>query len=265
MAITCMAIPGASSDMIPTKPEGLPVSQKWLIATVREAVSETPRVKTVTLGVPGWPGHRPGQHVDIRLTAENGYQARRSYSIASAPEDEAIALTVERVEDGEVSDYLVNELCAGDRFNITRPIGGHFVWTVADGGPLFLIAGGSGIVPLMSMLRHRKRQVSRVPAALVYSCRSFEEIIYRTELEDLASDPALTLTITLTRSHPDSWSGPSRRVDKAMLTEAGFGPETSAQIFICGSNAIVEAASRQLVELGHDPALIKTERFGPSS
>ncbi len=239
-------------------------ARKWLVATAREIVTETPRVKTLRLDVPGWPGHLPGQHVDIRLTAEDGYQAQRSYSIASPPEDDALALTVELVEDGEVSDYLVNELRPGDKFGIRGPIGRHFVWTVAEGGPLFLIGGGSGLVPLMSMLRHRKRQASKVPAALLYSSRTFEDIIYRAELEALAADPALNLTITLTRGTPPKWAGPSRRADRAMLVEAGFGPETMPQIFVCGSNSIVEAVSRQLVELGHAPSLIKTERFGPS-
>ncbi|MGO9544413.1 MAG: ferredoxin reductase [Rhodomicrobium sp.] len=239
-------------------------ARKWLVATAREIVTETPRVKTLRLDVPGWPGHLPGQHVDIRLTAEDGYQAQRSYSIASPPEDDGLALTVELVDDGEVSDYLVNELRPGDKFGIRGPIGRHFVWTVAEGGPLFLIGGGSGLVPLMSMLRHRKRQASKVPAALLYSSRTFEDIIYRAELEALAADPALNLTITLTRGTPPKWAGPSRRADRAMLVEAGFGPETMPQIFVCGSNSIVEAVSRQLVELGHAPSLIKTERFGPS-
>ncbi len=238
--------------------------RKWFTAIAREVIAETPRVKTLLLDVPGWPGHLPGQHVDIRLTAEDGHQAQRSYSIASPPEDEGLALTVELVEDGEVSDYLVNELRPGDKVGVRGPIGRHFVWTVAEGGPLFLIGGGSGLVPLMSMLRQRKRQASKVPAALVYSSRSFEDIIYRAELEELAADPALNLTITLTRGTPSGWRGPGQRIDRAMLEEAGFGPETMPQIFICGSNSIVESVSLILVERGHAPALIKTERFGPS-
>ncbi|MFZ0569642.1 MAG: ferredoxin reductase [Rhodomicrobium sp.] len=239
--------------------------QKWLIATARKIVVETPRVKTLVLDVPDWPGHLPGQHVDVRLTAEDGYQAKRSYSIASPPEDGGLTLTVELADGGEVSDYLVNELKPGDKFGVRGPIGRHFVWTVAEGGPLFLIGGGSGIVPLMSMLRHRKRQASKVPAALLYSSRSFEDIIYRSELEALAADPSLNVTITLTRSAPHGWLGPVRRISKAMLEEAGFGPQTMPQIFICGSNSLVETVSKFLIELGHAPALIKTERFGPSS
>jgi ferredoxin-NADP reductase len=249
--------------MTPIEPES-GRQRIWFTATAREIVAETPRVKTLLLDVPGWPGHLPGQHVHVLLTAGDGYQAQRSYSIASPPEDEGLALTVEFVQDGEVSDYLVNELRPGDQLGIRGPIGGHFVWTAADGGPLFLIGGGSGIVPLMSMLRHRKRQASRVPAALLYSSRTFEDIIYRAELEALASDPALNITITLTRGAPEGWAGPVRRIDRAVLEEAGFGPETMPQIFICGSNSIVESVSRHLVELGHAPGLIKTERFGPS-
>ncbi len=249
--------------MTPTEPEAAQ-PRKWFIATARKIVAETPRVKTLMLDVPGWPGHLPGQHVHVRLTAEDGYQAQRSYSIASAPEDEGLALTVELVEGGEVSDYLVNEFRPGDKFSVRGPIGGHFVWTAAEGGPLFLIGGGSGLVPLMSMLRHRKRQASKVPAALLYSSRTFEDIVYRSELEALAADPALNITITLTRGAPAAWPGPARRIDRTMIEEAGFGPETMPQIFICGSNSIVESVSGHLVRLGHPAALIKTERFGPS-
>ncbi len=180
-------------------------------------------------------------------------------------EDEGLALTVELVDGGEVSDYLVNELRPGDKFGVRGPIGRHFVWTVAEDGPLFLIGGGSGLVPLMSMLRHRKRQASTVPAALLYSSRSFEDIIYRAELEALAADPALKLTITLTRSAPTGWLGQTKRIGKAIIQEAGFVQETMPQIFICGSHSIVESVSGQLIELGHAPALIKTERFGPSA
>ncbi len=251
--------------MTPTEQQPAAPRRKWFVAEVREVVVETPRVKTLRLDVPEWPGHLPGQHVDIRLTAEDGYQAQRSYSIASPPEDEGLSLTVELVDNGEVSHYLVDELRPGDKFEVRGPIGRHFVWTVAEGGPLFLIGGGSGIVPLMCMLRHRKRRASVVPAALLYSSRSFEDIIYRGELEAWSrDDPALTIVTTITRKTPPDWTGPSRRIDRRMLIETGFGPETQPQIFICGSNSIVEAVSRQLVELGHDPALIKTERFGPS-
>lgn len=260
-----MAIHGWNSAMTAIEPQPAPLRRKWLVAEVRKTVMETPRVKTLLLDVPGWPGHLPGQHVDIRLTAEDGYQAQRSYSIASPPEDEQLALTVELVDNGEVSQYLVGELREGDKFELRGPIGGHFVWTVAEGGPLFLIAGGSGIVPLMCMLRHGRRHAGIVPTALIYSCRTFSDIIYRAELEDLAvASPSFALTTTLTRERPQQWGGLVRRIDKQMLVEAGFGPETMPQIFICGSNSLVETVSSQLVELGHDPGRIKTERFGPS-
>ncbi len=251
--------------MTPIEPTPAEPKRKWLTATLREIVPETPRVKTLVLDLPGWPGHLPGQHVDLRLTAEDGYQAQRSYSIASAPGEEGLSLTVESVPNGEVSGYLINELTIGDKFEVRGPIGRHFIWTAAEGGPLFLIAGGSGIVPLMCMLRHRKRQASNIPAALLYSSRTFEDVIYRAELDSLAAgDPDLKITIVLTRTTPPGWLGPHRRIDEAILTEAGLGPETMPKTFICGSNAIVEAVSKSLVRLGHSPMLIKTERFGPS-
>jgi ferredoxin-NADP reductase len=235
------------------------------VAEVREIVVETPRVKTLILHVPDWPGHLPGQHVDIRLTAEDGYQAQRSYSIASPPEDPLLSLTVELVDNGEVSHYLVDELRPGDKFELRGPIGGHFVWTVATGGPLFLIAGGSGIAPLMSMLRHRQRRASHIPAALLYSSRSFEDIIFRAELDAMArGDACLRIVNTLTRRRPEGWTGQDRRIDKAMLAEFGFAPRELAHTFVCGSNSLVEAVSAALVGLGHDPLRIKTERFGPS-
>ena len=238
---------------------------EWQRAQVREIVVETPRVKSLLLQVAGWRGHRPGQHVDIRLTAEDGYQAQRSYSIASPPEDELLALTVERVENGEVSPYLVEDLRAGDQFELRGPIGGHFVWTVAMGGPLCLVAGGSGIAPLMAMLRHRARRNGGAPASLLYSSRSLEDVIYREELEAMTRhDPHLRVVHTLTRKQPREWTGPRRRIDKALLGETCFPPEQNPKIFICGSTPLVEDASRLLVELGHDPLTIKTERFGPT-
>ncbi len=241
-------------------------SRQWLVASVREVIAETPRVKTLQLDVPGWPGHLPGQRVDIRLTAEDGYQAQRSYSIASAPGEKGVALTVELVPGGEVSDYLVNEVRPGDRFGIRGPFGGHFIWTVEQGGPLFLIGGGSGIVPLMCMLRHRLREASQAPASLLYSSRTFADIIYREELEAMAEkDTALKIGVTLTREKPIDWRGLVRRIDKDMLQGREFGPETRPKIFVCGSNAFVEAVASALAGLGHDPMSIRTERFGPSS
>jgi ferredoxin-NADP reductase len=238
---------------------------EWQLAEVREIVVETSRVKSIILHVTSWQGHRPGQHLDIRLTAENGYQAQRSYSIASPPEEELLTLTVEEIANGEVSPYLVGDLRAGDQFELRGPIGGYFVWTAAIGGPLYLIAGGSGIVPLMAMLRHRERRNSRAPALLLYSSRSLKDVIYREELDAMARrDPDLRVVNTLTRNQPDGWRGPRRRIDKALLGVECFRPEQMPKIFVCGSTPLVEDVSRFLVELGHDPFTIKTERFGPS-
>ena len=250
--------------MIETPP--LPARRiEWQRANVHEIVVETFRVKSLLLHVPRWQGHLPGQHVDIRLTAEGGYQAQRSYSIASPPEDELLSLTVERVDDGEVSPYLVGELRAGDQFELRGPIGGYFNWTAAMGGPLCLIAGGSGVTPLMAMLRHRDRQRHRAPALLLYSSRSLEEVIYREELDAMARrDRDLRVVNTLTRKQPEGWTGNRGRIDKALLAETSFPPEQNPKIFICGPTPFVEHVSTLLVELGRDPLTIKTERFGPS-
>jgi ferredoxin-NADP reductase len=238
---------------------------EWQVAVVREMVVETFRVKSLLLHVAGWQGHLPGQHVDVRLTAADGYQAQRSYSIASPPEAELLTLTVEHVENGEVSPYLVGDIRIGDQFELRGPIGGYFVWTVAMGGPLCLIAGGSGIVPLMAMLRHRESRKVHVPASLLYSSRSLEDVIYREELDAMARhDPALSVVHTLTRKQPERWIGHRRRIDKALLAEACFPPEQTPSAFLCGPTPFVEEVSRLLVERGHDPHAIRTERFGPS-
>jgi ferredoxin-NADP reductase len=237
----------------------------WRVAEVLEVRPETARASTLLLRVPGWPGHLAGQHVDVRLTAEDGYQTQRSYSIASAPEAEHLALTVDRIEEGEVSPYLTQELRPGDRFELRGPVGGYFVWQVMDGGPLFLVAGGSGIVPLMAMLGHRAAAGSRVPARLLASWRSAEDIIYRDELARLAdAGDGLTIAHTLTRSRPVGWAGHGKRIDAAMLEEAGFPAAERPHVFVCGPTALVEAAAAALVMLGHTPARIRTERFGPS-
>jgi ferredoxin-NADP reductase len=237
----------------------------WHLAEVRDIVVETPDVRSLLLHISDWQGHLPGQHVDIRLTAEDGYQAQRSYSIASAPEDELLILTVERVENGEVSPYLVGDLHAGDHFELRGPIGGYFVWTVATRGPLCLVAGGSGIVPLMAMLRHRARRRLRAQALLLYSSRRLEDVIYREELDAMArDDPDLRVVHTLTRRQPEGWTGFRRRVDSALLAEASFPPKQKPNNFVCGPTPFVENVSRLLVELGHDPLTVKTERFGPS-
>jgi ferredoxin-NADP reductase len=238
---------------------------KWMTATVREVIEETPRVRSLMLDVPDWPGHRAGQHVDVRLTAEDGYQAQRSYSIASAPDAKQVTITVERIGEGEVSPYLAGEPRAGDKLGLRGPIGGYFVWMPELGGPLFLVAGGSGIVPLMAMLRHRAAAKSQVPATLLYSSRSVADIIYRAELDRLAGQgDGLTVVHTLTPEKPAGCGGLARRIDRAMLQSVGFAPEAQPRIFVCGPTALVEAAARDLRDLGHELKLIKTERFGPT-
>jgi ferredoxin-NADP reductase len=237
----------------------------WRLGEVVEVVDETPRVRSIRLVVPEWPGHRPGQHVDVRLTAEDGYQAQRSYSIASAPEAEHVELTVERLDDGEVSPYLVDELRTGDLLEIRGPIGGYFVWEARVGGPLFLVAGGSGVVPLMAMLRHRAAVGSSAPTRMLYSSRTPEDVIYARELERLvASGDGLGVAHTLTRRQPPGWSGYGRRIDAAMLEEAGWPAADNPAVYICGPTPLVEAVAGALVDLGHAPARIKTERFGPT-
>ncbi|HEV2452197.1 MAG TPA: ferredoxin reductase [Streptosporangiaceae bacterium] len=235
----------------------------WRLAEVAKVVAETPHTFTIAFDVPGWPGHRAGQHVDVRLTADDGYQAERSYSIASAPDGTRIDLTVERLDDGEVSPYLTGELRPGDQIELRGPVGGYFVWEPVQGGPLLLVAGGSGIVPLMAMLRDRAAAGSHAEARLLYSSRSWEEIIYRSELDRLAGD-GLSVVHTLTRAHPPGWTGHARRVDAAMLAEVSPPPAARPLVYVCGPTPFVEAVAEALVRLGHQPAAIKTERFGPT-
>jgi ferredoxin-NADP reductase len=244
----------------------IPRRLTWQLGRVTRRLDETPRAKTLVLEVPGWSGHRAGQHVDVRLTADDGYQAQRSYSISSAPDDrDRVELTVERIEDGEVSPYLVDELAEGDQLELRGPIGGHFVWDVEMGGPLLLVAGGSGIAPLMAMIRHRAAQGSRVPTRLLYSSRSLEDVIYRAELDGLAGrTDGLEVFHTLTRSRPGDWTGFARRIDRDMLAEVGFPPEQRPLCMVCGPTSLVEAVASALVELGHPPERVKTERFGPT-
>ena len=229
-------------------------------------VTETARVRTIVFRVPDWRGHLAGQHVDVRLTAPDGYQAQRSYSIASPPEDgNRVALTVEKLDDGEVSTFLVDEVQTGDRVEMRGPIGGYFTWDVTDGGPVLLVAGGSGIVPLMAMLRHRAACGSTVPARLLYSSRSLDDVIYRAELEKLGSgDRSLTVLHTLTREQPPGWTGLSRRVDRRMLADVAWPGADRPLAYICGPTPFVEVVAQSLVELGHAPQRIKTERFGPT-
>jgi ferredoxin-NADP reductase len=226
---------------------------------VTAVADETPGVRTLVLETADWPGHRAGQHVDIRLTAEDGYTAERAYSIASAP-GEPLAITVELLEDGEVSPYLVEVVREGDAFDVRGPIGGYFVWDPSDGGPLLLVAGGSGVAPLRSMLRHRRRSGSDVPARLLYSARSLDDVIYRDELAE--PDPGLDVVLTLTRTQPPGWSGHSRRLDAALLREVAWPAGDEPRVFVCGPTSFVETVASALVELGYDPARVKTERFG---
>jgi ferredoxin-NADP reductase len=237
----------------------------WQTVEVTGLITETERVKTLVLTRPDWPKYLPGQHVDVRLTAPDGYQAQRSYSIASSPEDSTLRLTVERIEEGEVSPYFTDEVAKGDKFELRGPIGRYFVWTSKLGGPLFLIAGGSGIVPLMSMLRHREAQNSDIPARLLFSSRTERDIIYRAELDTLAAkNDGLTLVHTLTRERPAGWNGRLGRIDADMLMQPGFAPGNSPRIFICGPTGFVEAAANALLAMGHARSAIKTERFGPT-
>src|SRR5690242_1619649 len=237
---------------------------KWQLARVAELVPETARATSILLGVDGWPGHLAGQHVDVRLTAEDGYQAQRSYSIASSPEDPSLVLTVERLDDGEVSPYLVDELRPGDELELRGPIGGYFVWEAALGGPLLLLAGGSGVVPLRSILRHHQAIDSTVPVRLLYSARSLAEVIYRRELTEVAAEGAVDVRYTLTREQPDGWEGYGRRIDQELLGEVAWPRSERPLVYACGPSAFVEAAASALVALGHEPGRIRTERFGPT-
>jgi ferredoxin-NADP reductase len=237
----------------------------WQIGEVVETSPQTPRTKSLFLEVPEWRRHRAGQHVDVRLTAEDGYQAQRSYSIASAPENARVELVVERLDDGEVSPYLADELRDGDGLELRGPIGGWFAWNAEEGGPLLLVAGGSGIAPLMAMVRHRRATGSDTPVRLLYSSRSFVEIIFRQELETLTTDDeTLEVIHTLTRSQPEGWRGYDRRIDEKMLQEVAYPPEARPLAFVCGPTPLVETVATALVELGHDPTRVKTERFGPT-
>ena len=237
----------------------------WQIAQVVDRRDETSQVRSITFEVPEWAGHRPGQHLDVRLTAPDGYQAQRSYSIATPADGGRVTITVERLEDGEVSSYLTGVLEVGDRIELRGPIGGYFVWEPSDGGPLLLVAGGSGIVPLMAMLRARVAAASNVPVRMLLSWRSAGDIIYAAELERLAREAdGVRVDHTLTRSVPDGWSGRTGRVDRAMLSEVAWPATAGPLAFVCGPTGFVESVAATLVELGHDPARVLTERFGPT-
>ena len=265
MAITTAATSGAKSATAATDGSvAAPIS--WQLATVAAIRDETPTVRSFTLRLPAWPGHRAGQHVDVRLTADDGYSVERSYSIASEPgRGGEVEITVERIPDGEVSPFLHEVVVVGDRLEIRGPIGGYFVWEPSLDGPLLLVAGGSGVVPLMAMLRDRARSGSRVPARLLFSSRRFEEVIYREELDALAARrDGFDVLLTLTRSQPPGWSGYARRIDEPMLAEVARPLGRGVRAYVCGPTALVETAANAFVRLGLPAERIRTERFGPS-
>lgn len=238
----------------------------WTLGEVVATRRETDRAKSITLQVPDWVGHRAGQHVDLRLTSEDGYHAERSYSIASPPEEQPrVTITVERIPTGEVSPYLTDELHEGDKLELRGPIGGYFVWESSMGGPLLLVAGGSGVVPLMAMIRHRAAARSSVATRLLYSSRSISEIIYHDELDQLVhGSENLQVVYTLTRESPAGWTGYHRRLDADMLRDVAWPPDQNPVAYICGPTPFVEAAATMLAALGHAPGRIRTERFGPT-
>ncbi len=242
----------------------LPGRLTWQLTRVLELVDETPRCKSIVLDAPSWPFHQAGQHVDVRLTAEDGYQAQRSYSIASGPEDDQLVLTVERLKDGEASPYLVDVLRPGDELELRGPIGGYFVWGTEMGGPLMLVAGGSGIVPLRAIVRHWEAVGCPVGARLLYSARSLEEVIYRHELEQASERTALKLHIALTREWPQDWGGHRGRITSELLRCASWAPSEHPCVYACGPTGFVEAIAEALVGAGHEPTRIRTERFGPT-
>lgn len=238
------------------------VSIVWHEATVTEVVVESRRARTIVFAIPDWPGHRAGQHLDVRLTAEDGYTAERSYSLSSAPEDGVVAVTVDEIEDGEVSPYLVEEVRAGDVLEVRGPIGGHFTWSVDEGGPLVLVAGGSGIVPIMAMLRHRARQGSTADVRLLRSVRDPDVALWSAELAALTPAEGLQVRTTWTRRAPDGWDGLTGRITEPMLADLGPAPAAAPRAFVCGPTPFVEHVADLLIDLGHDPARIHTERFG---
>ena len=230
----------------------------WQLARVVDGVTETARTKSIALDAPDWPGHLAGQHIDVRLTAEDGYQAQRSYSIASAPDDEHLVITVQRLDDGEVSPYLTQTLVPGDELELRGPIGGYFVWQEELGGPLLLVAGGSGVVPLRAILRHHRAIASEVPARLLYSARTRGDLIYRAELAEYDT------VVTLTNEQPQDWDGHTGRINSDFLAETAWSPAQRPLVFICGPTGFVEAVAEALVALGHSTTRIRTERFGPT-
>ena len=239
----------------------LPGRLTWQLGRVVEQIDETPHCRSIVLDVPEWRGHQAGQHVDVRLTAEDGYQAQRSYSIGSGPQDEQLVLTVERLDDGEVSPYLVDVLQPGDELELRGPIGGYFVWEERLGGPLLMVAGGSGVVPFRAMLRHWAAGDRAIPARLLYSARSLSDVIYR---DELTQSNGVDVELTLTREWPDDWAGHRGRVDRALLEMIAWPPTERPLIYVCGPTGFVETTAQTLVDCGHDQSRIRTERFGPT-
>jgi ferredoxin-NADP reductase len=237
---------------------------RWLFATVAETVPVTARAVTVRLDVEGWPGHRAGQHVDVRLTAEDGYSAQRSYSIASPPGADRLELTVVRIDDGEVSPYLTTVADVGDQLELRGPVGGYFVWDGDDARPVLLVGGGSGVVPLVAMLRHHARSASPAAMRLVYSARALDDVLFSDELVALTDGQRRAVTITLTRETSPSWNGGRGRVDADLLDEVGWAPSTAPRCYVCGPTPFVEEVANALVALGHGAGDIRTERFGPT-
>jgi ferredoxin-NADP reductase len=238
----------------------------WQAASIAEIRVETDTVRTLVLDLPGWPGHVAGQHVDIRLTADNGYSAQRSYSVASTPDDGRLEVTIQRVPDGEVSGYLVDIAQPGDMVEVRGPVGGYFIWQQeTDPAPVLLLAGGSGIVPLMSMIRARAAAGSRVPFRLIYSTRGPDDAIYADELRRrVRDDGGLAVAYAYTRNVPEGWPRPPGRLDAELLTAAGWPADLGPAAFVCGPTGFVEAMANLLVAQGNDPSRVKTERFGPT-
>jgi ferredoxin-NADP reductase len=237
----------------------------WRVARLVDHRDETPTARTLVLAVPGWPGHVPGQHVDVRLTAEDGYTAQRSYSIASVAGGDRVELTVQRVPDGEISPYLTEVYAAGDPVEVRGPVGGWFVWHPTDTRPVLLVAGGSGIVPLMAMIRARAAAGSRAPFRLIYSARTPEDVYYAEELRThTRSEAGPAVTVSYSRRVAPGHPRPPKRLGTADLREAGWPAEHAPACFVCGPTGFVETMADALVALGHDPRRIKTERFGPS-
>jgi ferredoxin-NADP reductase len=242
----------------------LPGRLTWQLGRVVELIDETPRVRSIKLELPEWQGHRAGQHVDVRLTAEDGYQAQRSYSIASSPDEPTLMLTIERLDDGEVSPYLAQELRVGDELELRGPIGGYFVWEHAQGGPLLLIAGGSGVVPFRSMLRYWSSNGGGVPIRLIYSARSWGDVIYRDELLGRAAQDMVDIRFTLTREWPAGWTGHRGRIDCALVDEVAWPVQDQPLTYVCGPSGFVEGVAEALVHGGQPADRIRTERFGPT-